>query len=58
MCRNVSCAYNDFCWFIHAQNENENRINENQEVFEKIGMMEIMMEKMTKRLTQIENDDK
>ena len=35
------------------QKENEKRINENKEVFEKIGMMEIVMEKMTKRLTKI-----
>ena len=40
------------------QNENENKMNEKKEVFEKIGMMEIVMEKMTKRLTKIENEDR
>ena len=40
------------------QNENENKMNEKKEVFEKIGMMEIIMEKMTKRFTKIENEDR
>ena len=56
-CRNVTCTYNVFCWFIHEQYENENNINENQEVFEKIGIMEKKMEKMTQHLVEIENDD-
>ena len=56
-CRNLTCTYNIFCWFIHEQYENENNINENKEVFGKIGIMEKKDGKMTKRLTEIENYD-
>ena len=59
-CRNADigiCRYNEFCWFIHDQHENDIEVHENQEVIEKIEMMEKQMEKMTKRLNQIETVD-
>ena len=59
-CRNSDigiCRYNEFCWFIHDQHKNDIKVHENQQVFEKIGIMEKNMEKMTERLNQIENDD-
>ena len=39
----MTCTYNVFCWFIHKEYENENNINDSQEVFEKIGIMEKKM---------------
>ena len=60
-CRNAeigACTYNEFCWFIHDQHEHDKKIKiKNNEVFDKIGMMEKKMEKMTEKLTQIENND-
>ena len=53
-----TCTYNKFCWFIHDQYEYDKKIKiKNNEVVDKIGMMEKKMVKMTEKLTQIENND-